>query len=248
MLSAERVIAQLQNDFVNAWVLAKDLDGLAARGDADLAAVVKMVKANYGYPVDSVVIGSDSRLHGHVNVNEPGSFEPDHYLAFLRAALTAAGRQPTARVDTGAREQGPATPPRRQTRALVVAPDQPATSLLDTFRALGFGKPSMAFHALDTTAFADGGVLLLQIRVGSGAPAGRFELCVEEAGSPAGKDGRPTRRMKPIRTIDVARESTETVEHAFTKGQRFGLAVKPGPGSAEGDANAFLVDVAVKKR
>lgn len=54
--------------------------------------------------------------------------------------------------------------------------------------------------------------------------------------------------MKPIRTIDVARESTETVEHAFTKGQHLGLAVKPGPGSAEGDANAFLVDVAVKKR
>jgi hypothetical protein len=206
------------------------------------------VQANYAYPVDSVVIGADLAVHGHVNVNDAGGFDPDAYLAFLRRGLAAAGRL-AAKAATPADDKPAVRKPKAAApKPLVVTPAQPSASLLDTFRARGFGEPSMAFVTVDATAFAGGGVLELEVRVGSGAAAGKFEICAPVADDPA--TGAPApRAMRPVATLpSVARETTAKVAYAFAKGDRFGLAIMPAAGTAEGDGNAFVATVTVRAR
>jgi hypothetical protein len=248
VLAAPPVVELLQRGFVNAWVLAKDLDAIAARaGAGDVAKVCELVQANYGYPVDSVLLGADLAVHGHVNVHDAAGHDPRAYLAFLRRGLAAAGRlAPDATAPAAARaapKRGAAAP-----KPLVVTPAAPAASLLDAFRARGFGEPSMAFVTVDATAFADGGVLELEVRVGSGAAAGRFEICAPVADDP--ETGAPApRAMRPVATLpSVARETTATLRHEFAKGGRFGLAIMPATGTEEGDGNAFVATVTVRAR
>ena len=84
-------MATLRDEFVNAWVLAKELEGIAARSDdEDVALLCSRVREHYDYPVDSVLLAPDLRVLGHVNVHEPAGRDPALYLAFLRAGLAAA--------------------------------------------------------------------------------------------------------------------------------------------------------------
>jgi hypothetical protein len=230
-------------------VLAKDLEAIAARDGDDVARVCKLVRANYGYPVDSVLIGADLRVHGHVNVHEPRGRDPAAYLAFLRTGLAAAGRVAAApgRVsaagavgDAGEADAEVAT----ARRPLQVTPERPTASLLDVFRARGFGRPSMVFTMIDATAFVDGGVLEIGIRTGSGSAAGRFELC---AAAPEGGEGAAL-MMQPVEAKSVARESTATLAHEFASGGSFGLAVAPVAGTPQAGANAFVATITVRKR
>jgi hypothetical protein len=247
VLSAPPVVALLQREFVNAWVLAKDLDAIAARaGTDDVAAVCKLVLANYGYPVDSVVLGADLAVHGHVNVHDQAGFDPDAYGTFLRRGLAAAGR--IAAVPGAAGDAKPPPKPAGARRApLVLTPERPTASVLDTLRATARGQPSMAFVTVDTSAFAGGGVLELEVRVGSGVAAGKFEICAP-ADAPAG-GGPAARAMRPVESLpSVARETTARITHAFAQGGMLGIAIMPAAGTAEGDGNAFLATVTVRAR
>jgi hypothetical protein len=55
--------------------------------------------------------------------------------------------------------------------------------------------------------------------------------------------------MAPVRTLEkVGPGETATMTHEFSKGERSGLAVKPGAGTTEGGAHAFLATVTVRAR
>jgi hypothetical protein len=255
-------MSTLRKGFVNAWLLAKDLDGIAARSkDADIARLCKLIKDNYGYPVDSVLITSDLRVVGHLNVHEPRATEPGGYLAFLREGLAAAGGKAPGGIATGGGATGGeatgggatggeavATQTRaapaagaaraRGVSAVKLTPEEPTGSVLDVIQRRAFGKQSMSFFPIDATAFAGGGTIELTVRVGGADASGKFELCAAVAGG-----------MSPVRTLEkVTRGETGKIVHEFTKGGLFGLAAMPGAGSAEGEANAFLATVTVRGR
>ena len=231
------MIAKLRADFVNVWLLAKDLDGIAARAnDPDVAELCKQIKANYGYPVDSVLIAPDAKVVGHRNVHEPAAMDPRAYLAFLQRGLAAARGTP----EPAAAASRPAPPPAgaRGTRPLVVTPEAPTVTVLDVVRRAGLGEPGMKFFSIDATAFAGGGTVELHVRVGSGTATGTFELCAPMQGG-----------MAPVRSADkVAPGATATVTYEFAAGTRLGLAAKSGPGGAAGDTNAFLATITVRAR
>jgi hypothetical protein len=249
VLCSPPVLALLRQEFVNCWVLAKDLDAIKARdGSPEVATLCKRLQENYAYPVDSVLVGADLSVLGHVNAHDIGK-DPTvtgtaQYVDFLRKGLAAAGRKVVApAVDAGG------AAPRRglPLRTLVVTPEQPSTSLLDVVRCRGFGQPSLAYHTIDVSAF-DGGVLELEVRVGREAIGVTFEICaaVELPGvDPKTKETSIT--MAPVQTKAVASDGTGKLEHTFGKGDRLGLVVKPAPGGSEGDANAFLVTVKVRR-
>lgn len=242
------MLALLRQEFVNCWVLAKDLDAIAARdGSSEVATLCKRIKENYAYPVDSVLVGADLRVLGHVNAHDigedPAVSATAQYVEFLRKGLTAACREVATAIDAG----GPAATRHLAPRALVVTPEQPSTSLLDVVRCRGFGQPSLAYHPIDVNAF-DGGVLEIEVRVGREAIGVTFEICavVELPGvDPATKQNLIT--MAPVQTTSVASDGSGKLEHTFKKSDRLGLVVKPGPGSSEGDANAFLATVKVRR-
>ena len=53
------MIAELRANFVNVWLLAKDLGAIAERSaDPDVAKLCDLIRANYDYPVDCVLISA----------------------------------------------------------------------------------------------------------------------------------------------------------------------------------------------
>lgn len=137
----------LASEFVNAWVLAKDLDVLAQRsGDEDVAELCARLKENYAYPVDSVLVTPALEVVGHVNVNQAAALFPDLYAKFLRRGLAAARGEelpPEPESESGARP-----PP-----AVRLTPEEPEGTLLDLVRVAKSGSFEMRFFALDASAF-----------------------------------------------------------------------------------------------
>lgn len=224
---------------MNTWLLAKDLDAIAARvGDADIAQLCALIRANYGYPVDSVLITSDLRVVGHVNVHAPEASRPASYLTFLRRGLAAARGEEFVPVPE------PAPDPARKRPApqgLTLTPSAPTDTILHVVRRGGAGEPELVFFGLDATSFTTPGTLQITVRLGGATALGKFELC-------AGMDGNP-QLMGPVRTLEALQPgATGTLSYDFEKGARFGLAAMPAAGTKEGDVNAFLATVTVLGR
>jgi hypothetical protein len=229
------VIATLRQSFVNVWLLAKDLDDIAARsGDADVQTLCRLVRENYDYPVDSVLIAPDLRVVGHVNVHDPKAMQPAGYLAFLRAGLTAVHGAAAA---TRAVPEPAVAPERAGVRAVTLTPDAPTGTILDVILRRAFGAQSLTYFPIDATAFENGGRIEIAVRVGGRSAAGKFELCAPVTGG-----------MAPVRVVQVTSDESATLVYEFSEGARFGLAAIPGAGSKEGDATAFLATVTVRGR
>lgn len=238
----------LRHDFVNTWLLAKDLDAIAAKaGSDDVATLCKVIQANYGYPVDSVLIGPDLDVLGHLNVHEPAARNAADYVAFLRQALVRAGAASAELPSAKAAEPAPRPAGKRQhPPTLRLTAESPTATLLDVFRGRPMGQPSLTFYPIDATAFAGGGELEITVQVGSAEAPGKFELC---AVARLGRGEGGGEVMQPVRTIPkLAREQSGKLVHPFAEGARFGLAVMPTPGTATDAVNAFSAVVTVRPR
>lgn len=231
------MLATLRGEFVNCWLLAKDLEALAAAADdPDVKELCALVRENYGYPVDSVLIGPDLAVHGHLNVNAPEAMDPTSYLAFLRRGLAAThgDSAPLATVPAPAHTaQFP--PPVRMT------PTEPRRTHLDVIRRRGFGQASMRFITLDASAFTGPGKLEVTVNLGSAEASGRFELC-------AAPPDRPE-MMQPVQTLEALAPGTSgTLSLEFERGALFVLTAMPASTALEGDTNAFQATVTVCSR
>ena len=82
------MIELLNAKFVNAWILARDLETL--RDDSALSAEVRTLAGDllddYRYPVDSQIRVPDGRLLARAEANEIGG-DVGVYLEILRSAL-----------------------------------------------------------------------------------------------------------------------------------------------------------------
>jgi hypothetical protein len=229
------VIRTLASDYVNAWVLAKDLDAIAQRsGDEDIADLCAKLKENYGYPVDSVLVTPDLRVVGHVNVNQPEALLPELYARFLRRGLAAARGEelpPEPMEEPGV----PPAPP------LWLTPEKPEGTVLDLVRVAKPGSFDMRLFPLDASAFTGPGEISIDVRLGTAEATGTFELCVTFPEAPE--------MMAPVQTLErLGPGQGGTLTHAFERGALFGLVVKGDSGQTEGTANAFLAKIRVRAR
>lgn len=234
------MLATLREGFVNCWLLAKDLETIAALSeDPELGQLCKLIRENYEYPVDSVLITPDLRVVGHVNVNSLEALDPGHYRTFLRRGLaTARGEEfvPEPEVaDEGRGEK------KRLPRSLTLTPGAPTDSLLEVIQCTGPGKNGFTYYRIDATAFAGGGTLEIEVRLGNASASGKFELC-------AARDAE-RQLFGPVQTIQsLAPGGSDRFTLEFASGAPFGLAVMTAAGAEAGDVNAFLATVTVRGR
>jgi hypothetical protein len=256
VFSDPQVISLLKNEFINAWILAKDIDSTAQNSvDADFKAVCGLIKENYDYPVDSVIISAERRLAGHINVHEPEAMTPEGYLSFLKRGLKDAGRD--VRGDSSS--SVPQTPQSPETALqanadfstsspVTLTPEKPMGTVLDVIRRHGFGKMSMGFYSIDASAFADGGLLDITVEVGKQNLGGQFELCVMAPAEPKAERGEQVTNMymQPVKSFRVATGQTKSLQYEFKEGGMFGLAAIPDANGNEGVVNAFHATITVR--
>lgn len=83
------MIALLNDQFVNVWLLARDLERTAAASeDPDLKRLCAVLRAEYKYPVSSHVVSTGEGIEHLGALEVRAAFEgPMVYLPFLRDAL-----------------------------------------------------------------------------------------------------------------------------------------------------------------
>ena len=229
----------MQNDFINCWLLAKDLPRIAkATEDPDLQQLCSLVQDNYKYPVDTVLISADLEVLGHKNANNAMGEGPRGYVAFLQGALDG-----EVAVDDGAarpveHQHGP-DPETVKRREVSLTPAAPHAHLLDVIHHSLPGMGGLTVFQLDTSAFVDGGTLHISLAVGSGPAEGSFALFGE------GQDfmGQVPRPLADAH--QVAFGEPQVLHHTFARGQVFQFVAASGPGTPPGTANAFSATVSV---
>lgn len=228
------MLARLREDYVTSWVLGQDLERIAAETeDPALRRLCTLLRENYGYPVDTVLVTPGLEVVGHLNANQPETLDPAHYGNFLARGLALARGETVPAPERSAPSGDPATELLRPT------PAAPTASLLDVFRAGPAGEPVLRYVTLDLSAFPEGGTLELEARVGSSGPAARFELCASVPGDPS-----VTSAERTLERVGPGERATLTL--AFEPGRAYGLAVQAAQGSAAGATSAFLATVTVR--
>lgn len=82
----------LDGEYVNTWVLAKDLGRMGETTDDEhLAALCALLKEHYTYPVDSVLVSPEVEEIGQMDSLAAARGGPREYLKMLSAAIGAAG-------------------------------------------------------------------------------------------------------------------------------------------------------------
>lgn len=241
------MLVELEKHWVNAWVLAKDLPALAkASADPKFRELCSLVRKNYKYPVDTVLIRPTLEVVGHKNANQAMGEGPIEYLRFLRAARGASpmGPRPAERASVSAPGQGAPKTGRafgkKLAKRLVLKPAQPQASLLDVLRVKKGRSPFSGFYQIDVTAFAKGGKLSLDLELRLSEAAASFELCeISRMGGHM--------VLRPVRKSSLVKRGGKTrIDYSFPTGRVLHLGAR-GDGE-DGALNAFLLRARVDAR
>ena len=120
---------------------------------------------------------------------------------------------------------------------------QPAQEILDVFRAPGNGYQDYTVVNIDTTAFEDGGTLIIDIQVGSADTSGSFDLFDGDTELPT--EGYPTNTLASAWGI---RSSTaRKIRHSFARGKVFKLGATGDWSGKKGSINAFHAKISVEE-
>jgi hypothetical protein len=87
-LSNAAVIERLNADFVNAWILRRDLMALARQTNAP-GRFGKLVLERFEYPVDNLAFTSHGGFVGHIPANSEGADSAQRFIELLDAAVRA---------------------------------------------------------------------------------------------------------------------------------------------------------------
>lgn len=195
-----------------------------------------------GSPVDCLVISPTFELIGRQPVNElHGSSSTPNYLTFLKDSL--AGKQP------GLREPADTTDWETLLESgavvvdglnVVLTNEKPEQEVLSVFRTPEVNAQNYTLIEIDTTAFKDGGVLIVDVWVGDAKVPGSFELF-------AG-DNQPAIELVSDNALISAKgiptDEKEVIKYAFDRGGVFKLGAI-GNSSAKGSINGFLAKISV---
>ena len=143
---------------------------------------------------------------------------------------------------------------------IVLTPVCPAVAVMDTFQTPMVPHQDYTLVEIDTTAFADGGTLTLDIGVGRGKAAGTFYLFDGDKDLPTEKapEGVPTavwERQYGDAYVEalgalatewyIGPEKTGKITYPFDHGNLFRLCVTGSPYSAKESRNAFSLKISV---
>ncbi len=111
------------------------------------------------------------------------------------------------------------------------------------FRAPGHGYQDYTVINIDTTAFEEGGTLVIYVKVGNGDAAGSFDLFDGDAELPT--EGMPEETLASFWGLDP--DTATTIRHHFEQGEVFKLGVTGAQSSKIGDTNTFYLRISVEE-
>ena len=200
-------------------------------------------------PVDVLVISPELELMGRLPVNELFSSGDivQNYLAFLQESLD--GKLPGFGEDTSQPSPEPDSEPFSELDAamaedlkVILTNERPKREVLNIFRTPKRGHQDYTVIEIDTTAFEEGGVLTIDISVGSAKPAGSFDLYAGDAELPT--EGIPHGALASA--WDVPSNKRGIIKYRFNPGKVFKLGGTGSWSSEEGSVNAFLTKISVE--
>lgn len=239
VLSDDRIIEFLNENFINTWVRNAELrrmrDSHGFEGMPPLARTIIGHKWRRG-PVDAWVISPELEAVGHVAVNdyldnnrrEDGTLESENYLLFLAESLK--GKLPGF-------------------GNTVLTPEQPSQRILDVFRTPEYGHQDYTVIVIDTTAFESGGTLIVDIEVGDEKAYGAFHLL--DADHQLTFDA--VRKRQGAIMLEKSHDigwygpcETGQMTHRFERGQIFKLVALGWASNEKGSINAFHAKISVE--
>ena len=214
-----------------------------------------------GSPVDCLVISPDFELKGKLALNryfygghdwDGGRTRAENYRLFLMEALE--GKYPGFSADNSFAyllddvEDVPKQPspfkPFLTGLDVVLNTDQPALEVLDVIRTREVGYQESTIVSVAATAFEKGGVLTIDIRVGSAELAGSFYLYDSDIEFPAERGQRYVHSI--ANATDVPPGGTAHITYPFYRGQVFKLAIAPAElTDNKASVNAFQARISV---
>ncbi|MCY3549498.1 MAG: hypothetical protein OXH39_03480 [Candidatus Poribacteria bacterium] len=261
VLSNDRIIKFLNENFINTWVSNVELERtpfkqefMALRRQQGFKpfdkthplaqAIMKGWKKHS--PSDSLILSPDLELMGRQPVNELSGDWAGGYLTFLKESLAGklagfAEETPEPQsTGSGGSHNSDAVPIGGLN--VVLTPQKLEQESLSIFRTPKRGYQDYTVVEIDTTAFKDGGVLTIDISVGSAEPAGSFDLYAGDTELPT--EGMPHGALASA--WDVPSGETGTIKYRFNRGKVFKLGGTGSWFSEEGSINAFLAKISVE--
>ena len=265
VLSDDRIIKYLNENFINTWVPNSELgrvpslrEPITKRRERESKtfdtthALAQAIMEGWkkGSPVDCFVISPTFELMGRQPVNEflfAGGNTPRRYLTFLQESL--AGKLPGFGEDTSEPPPVPDSEAFSELDAVmskdlkvILTSERPKREVLNIFRTPKSGYQDYTVIEIDATAFKGEGLLTIDILVGSAEPAGSFDLYDGDTELPT----RGTPHGALASAWDVPSGKTGTIKYRFDRGKVFKLGGTGSWFSEEGSINAFLAKISVE--
>ena len=254
VLSDDRVIEFLNENFINIWVSNVELER-TPRKKAYMAQRYKDKSKIFNRthplakpimegwkehsPVDCLVISPEFDVMGKLPLNDffddcsrKGISDDEGYLTFLVDSLDAKfpgfGENTSDPLLTGSN--------------VVLNEEHLEQEVLHVLRAPRHGDQDYNVIKIDTTAFKDGGTLRIDIRMGSAKSGGSFDLFDGDAELPT--KGIPTEALTSV--WDIPSGMRGIIRYDFDKGKIFQLGATGTWFSGKGNMNAFHAKISVK--
>jgi hypothetical protein len=254
VLSDNRIIEFLNENFINIWVSNVELER-TPRKQAYMAQRRKEISNAFdrthplakaimeGWqehsPVDCLVISPEFDVMGKLPFNDffgdctrRGITEEEGYLTFLNDSLDA--KFPGFGEDT--------SKPLLTGSDVVLNKKQPEKEVLHILRAPKYGDQDYNVIEIDTTAFKNGGILKIDIRMGSAKSGGSFDLFDGDTELPT--KGIPTQAFTSVWDIPSGQRSV--IRYHFDEGKVFQLGATGTWFSGKGNVNAFQARISVE--
>ena len=130
----------------------------------------------------------------------------------------------------------------QETKAEIEEAQQIQTEILDFFRTPERGHQDYTVVKIDATAFEDGGMLTIDIQVGSGKAAGSFDLFNGDSELPT--KGIPNNKL--AHEWGIPPGGTGIIAYRFDRGQIFQLGATGDWFSEKGSVNAFHARISIR--
>lgn len=254
VLSDDRVIEFLNENFINVWVsnvelertprkqayMARRRKGLSKTFDRThpLAKAIMEGWKEHS-PVDCLVIAPEYDVMGKLPLNDffddclrTGIAEEDAYLKFLEDSLD--GKLPGFNDETS--DVSPSG------LNVVLNPEQTEQDVLNILRTPKYGYQDYTVVEIDVTAFEAGGTLTINIRMGTAKPGGSFDLYDSETELPT--KGLPNDALASA--WDIPSGQIGRIRHRFDEGKVFKLGATGTWFNEKGSINAFHAKISVE--
>ncbi len=117
----------------------------------------------------------------------------------------------------------------------------PKREILNIFRAPGHGFQDYTVIEIDATAFKDGGMLTIDLWIGSAEGTGAFILFTSDSEIPT--DGMP--KVVLTSASGIVPGKGGRITHRFDKGTHFKLGATGNSFSGKGKVNSFLAKISI---